>query len=391
MDAINLGIDLGRSETRLYDGQQLYMIPTLIGGPVSAVRRSGAQAENEAVEQQLSIKLGRHEYTVGRHAMEQPFFFPVNDLDLFEDDLNLALMLSVIGLYVRRLAVTGTPKLKICLGLPVALCRRKAYTEQHLAEWTRLHAFEFCGDPMSVDIVQIDYIPQPVGAVYSSIFDGQLEYSPTENIGVIDPGHLSTDWIVVRLPNELSAFSGHTTASAGFRLTDVLSNHLTEQGVVRLDPLAILESLSTQEYRDNGRTIALGDELTADLLERMAQAIALTVKQAWRDISIDRMLLVGGLGRLLYPFLTQYAYFRDLQLLTDFRYGNVRGAYEYAIASPFRGSEPAAPAKVAKVAKAGKEAQAEAEASVVDHGLKESSRKAPVAPLPAEEPAEVED
>lgn len=353
MEPINLGIDLGRSETRLFDGERLFVIPTLIGGPVATIRRGNARIADEALEGHLSVKVGPHAYSLGRHAQEQPFLFPVNDVDLFADDLNLALVLGMLGLYVRRMGIEGVPSLKLCLGLPVALTRRAAYTESRLAEWTKVHHFEFCGEPMTLDIVQVDYIPQPVGAVYAAILAGQLDYTPTENIGVIDPGHLSTDWVVVRLPNELTSYSGQTTAAAGFRLTEAVSTYLSEQGVTRLDPLAIMESLTTGEYVDNGETLSVRDEVTSALVERMAQQIALTVKQSWRDLSIDRMILVGGFGRLLYPYLTQNSYFRDLQMGQDFRYYNVRGTYEYGMATPLRSNEVIAQAS-AKVAKAKK-------------------------------------
>lgn len=364
MDPITLGIDLGRSETRLYDGEHLYVIPTLIGGPVATIRRGSAKLSDEALDSQLSVKIGRHEYSLGKHALEQPFLFPANDVDLFSEELNLALLLGVIGLYARRSGLAGIPKLKLCLGLPVALTRRIAYVEARLAEWTRLHTFEFCGESMSVDLVQIDYIPQPVGAVYAGLMSGDLEYAPTENVGVIDPGHLSTDWVVVRLPNELSAFSGQSTAAAGFRLTEAITIYLEEQGVTRFDPLSIMESLTSGEYVDNGTTLPIRDEVTAELVERMAQQIALTVKQSWRDLSVDRMLLVGGFGRLLYPHLVQYPYFRDLQLAQDFRYYNVRGTYEYGVATPLRQAEVLATAQ-AKVTKA-KPAERSAEEPLVE-------------------------
>jgi hypothetical protein len=334
MDPITLGLDLGRSETRLYDGEHLTVFPSLVGGPVATVRRGNARLVDEVLDQHLSIKLDRHTYTIGRHALEQPFLFPVNDLDLFAEDLNLALLLSMLGLYARRHGLGGIPRFKLCLGLPVALAKRVAYVEQQVRAWTRLHTFEFCGEPMSLDLVQIDVIPQPVGAVYAAILGGQLEYSPTEIIGVIDPGHLSTDWVVVRLPNELAAYSGQTTAAAGFRLTEAVTDHLAAEGVSRINPIGVMEALSSGEYRDNGAAIPVPSEITAELVELMAQQIALTVRQSWRDLSIDRMLLVGGFGRILYPHLTQYPYFRDLQLASDFRYYNVRGAYEYAVATP---------------------------------------------------------
>ena len=357
-DLVTLGIDLGRSEARLYDGETLITLPAILGGPVATIRRGSARVIDETLDTHLALKLGAKTYSVGRYALEQPYHLPLNDLDLFSDDLNLVMLLSLLGLYARQKGLEGTPKFKLCIGLPVALSRRVDYVETHLHAWERLHTFELSGKLMAVDIAQIDVIPQPVGAVYAGLLAGQLDYAPDENIGVIDPGHLTTDWVVVRLPNELSNYSGQSTATSGLRLTDAIANYLSDQGIHRLDPVALMEAAASGQYVHNGTTYAIPHELIDELVEMMALQISLTVKQAWRDLSIDRMILVGGFGRLLYPHLTQHAYFRDLQLAQDHRYFNVKGAYEYAIAAPPReGAAPAkeAPAREVKEAKVAKQ------------------------------------
>jgi hypothetical protein len=336
-EVINVGLDLGRSETRVYDGDNLLVFPTLVGGPVATIRRGSAQLLDENLENNLHIKLDGHEYSLGRYSLEQPFLFPVNEENIFQGELNKALLLTSLGLLTRRLGHAGVPRYKICLGLPVYLSRRPDYIDAALAEWIGRHEFVFCGEPMALEIVQIDTIPQPVGSVYAAILAGQLDYNPEESIGVIDPGHLTTDWVVVRLPNEMTQYSGHTTAVAGYRLYEAVSSYLSEQMVPRINPMAVQEALITGVYKDNqGESIAIPEHIVDNLKELMAQQIALTVKQSWRDLRIHRMLLVGGFGRMLFPLLTKYPYFRDLQLAQDPRYFNVKGFYEFAIASPLR-------------------------------------------------------
>lgn len=335
MEAINLGIDLGRSQTRLYDGERLLSFPSLVGGDVATVRHGSAQLLEEHLEQNLTLKLGENGYSVGSYALEQSLLFPLNDVDFFQDELNLVLMLAVLGLYMRRQGLTGTPRFKLCLGMPVFSTKRPGYVEKHLRDWTKLHRFEFCGRQVSLEIVQIDPIPQPMGAIYAAILAGQLDYSPEENVGVIDPGHLTTDWILVRLPNELTRYSGQTTRANGERLYDSISEYLTEQGVQVLDPLALMESVHTGAYRDAvGDSIPVPSGLIDEQVAAMAKLIALTVRQSWRDIRVDRMLLVGGFGQLLYPRLQEYPYFKDLQLAKEPRVYNVKGYYEYAVATP---------------------------------------------------------
>lgn len=336
MDVITLGVDLGRSEVRVYDGQALQTFPTLVGGPVELVARGSSKLLEEALAANLSIRTGKHLYTVGRHALEQPILFPLNDLDLFEEDLNLVLLLAALGLYVRKNNIQGTPSFKLGLAVPVFLSRRSGYAEAKAAQWERVHRFEFCGQPMALEITQIEVLPRPLGAIYAATLEGQLDPSPDELTAVLDPGHLATDWVVVKLPKELARFCGHTTAAAGIRLTEAIGDFLATRGVVRVDPLGAMEAVTTGHYIDNGREISLPSNLIQDLCELMAQHVALTVKQLWRDLSIDNMLLVGGFGQVLYPLLTQYPYLSSLILANDCRYYNVKGAYEFVVRVPDR-------------------------------------------------------
>lgn len=336
MEPITLGVDLGRSEIRIFDGESLYTFPTLVGGPVSAVSRGSSKLLEEALENNLSVKAGKHLYTVGRHALEQPFLFPVNDIDLFSDDLNLILLLAALGLYTRKRRLQGTPRFKLGLGIPVFVARRPGYAEDHVAAWAKTHRFDFCGHPMTLDIAQVDVLPRPLGAIYAATLEGQLDPNPDELTAVIDPGHLSTDWVVVKLPKELAKFSGHNTSAAGIRLVEAISDHLTAEGVARVNPLAAMEAVTTGRYIENGQEISIPPDMNQELCELMAQQIALTVKQVWRDLSIDHMLLVGGFGQVLYPLLVQFPYLRDLILANDCRYFNVKGAYEFALRVPLR-------------------------------------------------------
>ncbi len=336
MELITLGVDLGRSEIRIYDGEALYTFPTLVGGPVEVVSRGSAKILEETLAANLSVKVGKHLYSVGRQALEQPFLFPVNDIDLFAEELNLVLLLAALGLYVRKRQIAGTARFKLGLATPVFLTKRPEYAEQGAARWTRLHRFEFCGQAMEVEIAQIEVLPRSLGAIYAATLEGQLDPSPDELTAVLDPGHLATDWVVVKLPKELPRYSGHTTAAAGIRLTEAIADSLFAEGVVRVDPLAAMEAVTTGRYLDNGREISIPAELTQGLCELMAQHVALTVKQVWRDVSIDNMILVGGFGQVLFPLLSQYPYFASLVLASDSRYFNVKGAFEYVTRIPDR-------------------------------------------------------
>lgn len=333
---VEVGLDLGRSEVRVFDGQHLLTFPALVGGPVATIRRGGAALVEDHLEHNLQLRWEGMTYSLGRYALEQPFLLPLNEENLLDGELNRVLLLGALALLCRK-AGLQRPRFKVCLGLPVYLSRRQDALALQLRAWEGSYEFEFCGEAMAFDLVQLDSLPQPVGAIYAAYVTGQLEPNPEELVGVIDPGHLTTDWVVYRLPNELKDVSGHTTAVAGYRLYEAVMGYLAEQMLPRINPAAVQEALFTGVYRDNqGDPISIPESLIEEKKAIMAQQIALTVKQSWRDLRIGKMLLVGGFGRLLYPLLSQFPYFRELQLAQDARHVNVRGFYEYAVAQPLR-------------------------------------------------------
>jgi hypothetical protein len=74
---VNVGLDLGRSETRVYDGDHLLTFPTMVGGPVATIRRGSQQLIDDHLEANLHLKVDGHEFSVGKYALEQPFLFPL--------------------------------------------------------------------------------------------------------------------------------------------------------------------------------------------------------------------------------------------------------------------------------------------------------------------------
>lgn len=334
---VDVGLDLGRSEVRVFDGTRLLTFPALLGGPVANIRRGGESVVLENLEKNLHLRWEGISYSMGTYALEQPFHLPLNEENLLGSELNRVLMLGALALLCKKAGLVR-PRFKVCLGLPVYLSRRQDSLALQLRAWEGQYQFEFMGESIEFEVAQLDPLPQPLGAIYAAYVAGQLDPSPEELVGVIDPGHLTTDWVVYRIPNELKDVSGHTTAVAGYRLYETVAGYLSEQMVPRINPAAVQEALFTGVYRDNqGDPIEIPEALIEEKKAIMAQQIYLTVKQAWRDHRINKMLLVGGFGRLLYPLLTKFPYFRDLQLAQDPRHFNVRGFYEYAVAQPLRG------------------------------------------------------
>ncbi|HBN09261.1 MAG TPA: hypothetical protein DD435_11660 [Cyanobacteria bacterium UBA8530] len=311
MERFKVGVDLGRSEIRLHDGKEILAFPSLIGGPVPLVKR-GAE-----LDRNLSLRLDGKSYSLGRLALNQPFLFPLSLTD-FAGKLDLALLLSILALYASN---HGQNKalFHLSLGIPLALSRVPA-TLEFLADWQTVHSFEFCGSPFEITIERIDPIPQPLGTLYQSLLNGQLDYTPSSEdgpdslVGIIDAGHAATSWMVARLPDELPQYSGSLTSVSGIRLLDTLSR----DGALPLNPLTALQAVSTDE--------------TEETLDLMATQVAHTVKQRWQDLPLEAILITGGIGEKLFERLKEFPFLANAILVEDPRRANVTGYSEFTLA-----------------------------------------------------------
>ena len=208
--------------------------------------------------------------------------------------------------------------------------------EEAVAGWTGTHRFEFCGQPLTVEIEQLDVLPRALASVYASTMEGLIDPGPDTTLGVVDAGHMATDWLVARLPRELPRYSGFATSVAGVRLVEVVEDILLDEGLVRINPLAALEASVTGKYVEGSRELELPTEALEEMRELMAQQLTLTLRQSWRDLALDQVLLTGGLGEVLAPLLEGARGLPGLVLAGSPRTGVARGAYEFAVRQPER-------------------------------------------------------
>lgn len=323
---IKLGVDLGRSEIRLHDGNTAITFPTLLGGPVSVVRRGGLTLSREELERNLQITVDGETYSLGKFALNQPFLLPVGIQD-FASDLNQVLLLGALGLYASHLGRTDL-EVQLCIGIPVCLAEHEESLDA-IKQWQGTHRFELCGHEFTVAIAQIEVMPQPLGALYTALLNGQLEYSPEALVGIVDLGFAGSGWVVSQLPGELVQYSGFSPNLAGNRLVDQLTSELLKQGIPQVTPLAALQALETGEYRHGGKSYPIDTKTQENILNLMAQQIALTLQQRWQPLEIDTLLVTGGLGEQLFSRLQKQPYFADAVLLENARLANATGYSEY--------------------------------------------------------------
>ncbi|MEB3298476.1 MAG: hypothetical protein VKO21_03215 [Candidatus Sericytochromatia bacterium] len=334
MQPVTLGVDLGRSEIRLYDGETMLGYPALAGGPVRSVARGAARLVEDHLEDHITLKVGRHSHTLGRMALEQPMVFPTSGVDLLEDPLAWLQLLAGLGLVARRHRVEDVLKVRLGVAVPHVNARRQDALDGALGSWVGVHEIEFCDKPLTVEIEQVDVLPRTLASVYAATMDGVIDPSPETTLGVIDAGHVATDWMVARLPRELARFGGFSQAVAGVRLVEVVEDFLRDAGVIRINPLAALQASLDGRYVEGRQQLEVPVGLLDEVLELMAQQLALTLRQAWRDLSLDQVLLAGGLGERLAPWLEDHKGLPGFVLAASPRQGVAQGAYEFAIRQP---------------------------------------------------------
>ncbi|MGE5707664.1 MAG: hypothetical protein ACM3YO_04955 [Bacteroidota bacterium] len=319
MEYFKLGVDLGRSEIRLHDGTTT-AFPALLGGPVTKLRRRALSPEE--FERNLSVRYGEKTYSLGRLSLHQPFLFPLGVQD-FASELNLVLLLGALGLYAQQQGAQE-PHFELCLGVPVALSQHQA-TLDELEAWQTTHSIELSGTPMEIHIDKIEWMSQPLGSLYTALLNGQLDLDPEEDplVGILDLGYASASWMIAQLPEELPQYSGCLTSIAGGRLLDALSQELPPG--TQLNPLAALQALQTGIYGN----LEIPQAPQEELLDLMAQQIALTVRQRWADLPLRQILVTGGLGERLFERLQQTPFLSEAILSENPREANVIGFHEY--------------------------------------------------------------
>lgn len=274
--------------------------------PVGAARTSQALKQLGSSGLSLSggeiVTIDGEDWVAGVDPLElQRFARPTHE--------NYTLTNEYLALFYAVLAKIGAPRIhRLVTGLPVS----QMYGQQGsptLAEKLikRLKGVHSVSPSLVVTVDEVLVVPQPAGAFRAQIdCDRSFASDPHALSMVVDIGYFSSDWAMLRGVKIMDEHSGSSTEA-----TSRVLEKARAQISLDYPDVEISEARIESAYRDGRETIRAGryDIEIRPFINRAARRVcedvvnAIQKKRRGSDESINTILVAGGGGALIAPFL----------------------------------------------------------------------------------------
>lgn len=280
----------------------------------------------------LQTRLGTNNYFVSDLAIDQSdvILHSLKD-DRFSSEATGVLINTAMGLGFGSDAVTT----HVVSGLPVS--HYSIYREDIKNLFlSKIHNFEVHDSGRlirgSAKVEKSIFLPQPFGALIDRVMDDKGNVADKELsskvVAVIDPGFGTSDVYVTDAlsPVERLTFSTKTAMNRAYSL---ISDKLEENFEVILPLYAIEKIVRKGEFRKNGKTYDMSSVINW-AFQATAQQLLSEITNKWKNTyEIDSILLAGGGGKALSPYLLKE--FPNIELLNNSQWSIVSGYYKWGV------------------------------------------------------------
>lgn len=334
-----IGVDLGFGFTKATDGTKSSIFKSVIGEATSQqfsgslLKSEATKAVTDSAEEHIHLQLDAGEFFFGELAERQSNVRSFTlDQGRFIEEAALPFSLAAINR-----VESGTEPVGVVAGLPISdFASRAAELEQRLRGQHSVTAVAADGTRTRADIAidEVKVIPEPFGAIYNLVLQegGQIANREVaeEKIGVIDVGFHTVDFTVSDRTSFLERASRSSEAGIA-RAFSVISAKLREKSDVNLPVYRLYDAVEKGRIRIRGNSYDLG-KLTEHVFGQLATEIASQANELWsEEWDIDRIIISGGGGEVLSPYLTPLLQGRieTADADGDARLGNARGFVKY--------------------------------------------------------------
>lgn len=343
MDVI--GLDIGFGFTKATDGKRS-MIFKSVYGEASEMQFREQLLKSEQKEEHLQIEIDGTSYFGGELAERQSVerFFTLDQTQFVRDFTKILALMPLSHMVARQEPV------KLVAGLPVSYYRRHK-TEivdilkgQH--ELTVIDPNEERRDTV-IRITSVRVVPQPFGALMDMMLNDIGEVRDRrflgEKIGVIDVGFRTTDFTIA----DQTRYSerGSRTIDLGIsKAFSTIAAKLQESSGVNVELYRLYRAVDEGGIKIHGKRYDL-KLITEHAFNQLATRVANEANRLWtNDWDIDKVLITGGGGAVLAPFIQKIVKGEVLPIdaKADARFANVRGFCKYGKRLWTRGSNPPA-------------------------------------------------
>ncbi|WP_370306414.1 hypothetical protein [Sinimarinibacterium flocculans] len=327
-----LGADIGFGYTKASDGKQFQVFKSVVGeaneAQFSETLLPGATAFPR------HIQIGNQSFFIGELAEQQ------SRGRGFTLDQN-----QFLGQYARTLALaamapfvdSGDP-VRLVTGLPISFFRKYKDPLTNLLQTRHTIHVVKTGTPEReekiINIERVRVIPQPFGSMFnlmlSDIGKPASQRFISEKIGIIDVGFRTADYTI----SEKTRYSerGSQSSDSGIAVAyTAIANALQEKSGVNIELYRLYDGVSKGTIKIKGKRYDLSG-IVQHAFQQLATRIAQEVNRLWADDwDIDAIVLTGGGGTALAPFLTPLLEGEVLPMPADqdARLNNVFGYWKY--------------------------------------------------------------
>lgn len=342
-----LAADIGFGYTKATDGRQFQIFKSVLGEANTAQFTETLVAGQGTYPRHFT--LGEESYFVGDLAESQSRGRQFT-LDPAQFLSKHAKQLALAGL--APFAPDGEP-IRVVTGLPISFFRR--YKDALAALLKGRHALT-CHLPngqmesRQLYIEQVRIIPQPFGSLFNAMLNDLGKASSqrflSEKIGIIDIGFRTADYTISDKTRYSERGSLSTDSGISSAYAQIVA-YLLEKSGVTIELFRLYDAVTRGSIKIKGKLYDL-KPVVHQAFEQLANRIAGEVTRQWTDDwDIDFIVITGGGGQALYPFLASQLEGEVLAMNTetDSRLSNVAGYWKYGVHLWGDGSaaNPAAP------------------------------------------------
>ena len=321
-----VGVDIGYGFTKIKSDSQQFKFPAIVGQGEDLDFQSAILSDDELLNN-LNVVIDNEKYFVGQMALRESAFkeFTTNK-DRSENKEMEILTKTALSLLVKD----NNTEFKVVTGLPV-----EDYTNQkesviktikgELKVKFILNNKQFT---KKAKVSECIVIPQPMGTFYNILIDfkdGQVKYNEDfkeARIGIIDPGHLTTDFILIDQMKYVNRQSTSINVGLGESLELIRKEFMSKYNRDIKD-YEMLSHIENGYIKNKGERVSL-DKYEEKFYQGLANEITSKAKRIWDVNGIDYIYVTGGAAQSLVDLI-------DLNLTKSNCLGqlsNVEGFYK---------------------------------------------------------------
>ncbi|MBD3373738.1 hypothetical protein GF406_01775 [candidate division KSB1 bacterium] len=316
-----IGLDIGYGFTKITDGENTAIFPSVAGDVVQA------DFDNDLVTAGAGhvIETGRRRFFYGEHAQKHSR----NPLALFARERTEQADVLLVLFYAALAELGHQGKMALCTGLPVDWFGDRDNLERALIGE---HRFTVDGEPWHVKVCQIAIVPQPFGAFFDQALDDAGNVLNAAfvrgKVGILDVGTFTTDLALSDGLEYIAKGSGSRTVAMSTVWRQVRDGIKERYGIEydlhQIDHIVRNGRAVTVQGHDHD----VGD-LVAAAVENLADQVIALARDRWgRALDFKRLIVTGG-GAYYLANQVQAVYPHAVATHTP-DLGNLRGFRKYA-------------------------------------------------------------